>query len=106
MAHLPWWQVVQTAPFGRPDPVPAQRQKAHAFHEEHILATILGYLESWSAYRVGSRQVPASLDISTVLRAVADRSDRYYGHGDRHSDFHQEVRKKRKRLGFADCGSA
>jgi len=95
----PWWQEVQKASFGMPHTAPAQRQKAHAFHEERILATILGYLESWSAYHAGRKPVPSELDITTVLRAIADRSDRFYA--ERHSDFSEEVRKKRKRLGYA-----
>src|SRR5262249_15383246 len=94
----PWWEVVQKTSFGTSDTAPAQRQKAHAFHEERILATILGYLESWAAYRTGSKQVAPSLDVTTVLRAVADRSDGFYAA--RQSDFYQEVLKKRKRLGY------
>ena len=91
---------MQSVSFGTPDTAPAQRRKAHAFREDQILATILGYLESWSAYQTGRKPVPSELDITTVLRAVADRSDRFYA--ERHSDFSQEVRKKRKRLGFVD----
>ena len=29
-----WWEVVQGACFGRPQTAPAQRQRAHAFHNE------------------------------------------------------------------------
>jgi hypothetical protein len=94
----PWWRVVHAGSFGTPQTAPAQRRRAHAFHEEHILATILGYLESWSAYTAG-KVVPTTLDISTVLREVAQRSDTFYA--ERGSDFYGEVLKKRKRIGFA-----
>jgi hypothetical protein len=94
----PWWEVVQSSRFGTPQTAPAQRRRAHAFHEEHILATVLGYLESWSAYTAG-KAVPTTLDISTVLREVAQRADGFYA--DRRSDFSREVLKKRKRIGFA-----
>jgi len=89
-----WWRVVQPACFVRPDTAPAQQRKAHAFREDQILATILGHLESWSAYQAGSQHVPTSLDITRVLRRVADRSDRF--HAERHSDVYQEVLKKRR----------
>jgi len=92
-----WWMVVRSTSFERPTTAPAQRGKAYTFHEERILATILGYLESWAAYRAGNT-VPPDLDISTVLRAVADRSDALYRALG--SDFFQEVLKKRRRLGY------
>jgi hypothetical protein len=38
----PWWRVVQAAGFGQPETAPAQRERAHAFQEEHIPATIYG----------------------------------------------------------------
>jgi hypothetical protein len=93
----PWRQTVQAVDFGQPETAPAQRQRAHAFQEEHLLATIYGYLESWAAYTAGTH-VPDDLDLSTVLRAVANRSHAYYA--TRHSDFHGEVLRKRKRIGF------
>src|SRR5262249_45013519 len=72
-----WWRVVEAVSLGAPDTAPAQRSKSHAFHEDQILATILGYLESWSAFTAG-KQVPPSLDITTILRQVADRADGFY----------------------------
>lgn len=94
----PWWGVVQSADFGTPKTAPAERRKAHAYHEDRILAVILGYLESWSAYRAGKKVSP-TLDLSTGARELAHRADEHYlDHG---SDFYAEVLKKRKRLGFA-----
>jgi hypothetical protein len=96
--NSPWWEAVQTASFGRAQTAPAQRRKAHAFHEERTLATILGYLESWTAYRAGKRVAP-TIDLSTVARELVHCADDHYL--DRGSDFSAEVLKKRKRLGFA-----
>src|SRR5262249_21701529 len=42
----PWWRVVQRASFERPEAAPAQRKRVRQLHEEQILATILGYIES------------------------------------------------------------
>jgi hypothetical protein len=61
-----WWEVVQGASFGKPNTAPAQRQKAHAVHEDRILAAVFGYLESWAAYRNGSKPVDSALDFSTI----------------------------------------
>ncbi len=92
-----WWAVVQGASFGKPQTAPAQRQKAHAFHEERILAAIFGYLESWAAYTAGKRVDP-SLDLSTVLHALADKGDEHYLR--KGSDFYVEALKRRKRIGY------
>jgi hypothetical protein len=94
----PWWQAVQQATFGKVQTAPAQRQKAHAYHEGRILAAVLGYLESWSAYRAGKR-VPSTLDLSTVARELVCKADDHCAA--RGSDFAREVLKKRKRIGFA-----
>ncbi len=94
----PWWQVVQGASFGKPNTAPAQRKKAHAFHEERILAAVFGYLESWAAYRAGKQRVDPSLDFSTIAHALADHADLHYLN--KSTDFYAEVVKRRKRIGY------
>jgi hypothetical protein len=94
----PWWMVVQQAAFLRPCAAPAQRTRVRAFHEEQILATMLGYLESWSAWTACEEGVSEELDLSTALRAVARRADAHYLR--RGSDFYQEVLRKRRQIGF------
>src|SRR5262245_1648069 len=48
-----WWGAVQGATFAQPCATPAQQTRTRRFHEEQILATILGYVESWAAWRAG-----------------------------------------------------
>lgn len=93
-----WWEVVQGASFGKPQTAPAQRQKAHAFHEDRILAAVFGYLESWTAYASGKQPIDPTLDFSTVAHELADKADDHYAR--KGSDFYSEVLKRRKRLGF------
>lgn len=93
-----WWDVVQGASFGKPQTAPAQRVKAHAFHEERMLAAIFGYMESWVAYSSGKTPVDPSIDVSTVARRLVHAADDHYLH--KGSDFYTEVLKRRKRLGF------
>ncbi len=93
-----WWDVVQGASFGKPQTAPAQRVKAHAFHEDRILAAVFGYLESWVAYSSGKQPVDSSLDFSTVAHWLADKADEHYER--KETDFYSEVLKRRKRLGF------
>lgn len=94
----PWWQVVQGASFGKPHTAPAQRHKAHAFHEDRILAAVFGYLESWAAYRNGKQPVDPALDFSTIAHALADHADTHYAR--KATDFYAEVLKRRKRIGY------
>ena len=95
----PWWQVVQGATFEREDAEPLQREHVSAFHERRTLATILGHLETWAAWTAGNA-VSSSLDISTVLREVALRSDSHYEAKD--SDFLASVLKKRHKIGYVN----
>jgi hypothetical protein len=95
----PWWASVQGATFERPVAEPAQRARVRAFREEQILATVLGYLESWAAWTASEAGVSSELDLSTVLRAVAQRADEHYLKRD--SDFYQSVLRKRRQIGFA-----
>lgn len=92
-----WWQVVQGASFGRDDKDPAQRQKVRLFHQKRILSTIIGYMESWAAWTIPG--VDDSLDISTILRDIASRSDDHYD--EKGVNFLDEVKRKRKVIGFA-----
>jgi hypothetical protein len=94
----PWWAVVQGASFVRPTAEPVQRTRVRQFREEQILATVLGYLESWAAWAAGSEGVSGELDLSTVLRTVATRADAHYLK--RGMDFYQAVLKKRRQIGF------
>lgn len=86
MRHLP------------PRRAPAQRQKAHAFHEDRILAAVFGYLESWTAYSAGKQPIDPALDFSTIAHALADRADEHYER--KETDFYTEVVKRRKRIGY------
>ncbi len=95
----PWWQTVQGASFGRPQSAPAQRTRVRDFQEERMVAMILGYVESWAAWRAGDEGISSELDISTVLRDIASRADGHYLK--RGSDFVHEVLKKRHQIGFA-----
>jgi hypothetical protein len=95
----PWWETVQGASFGKPQSAPAQRRRVRDFQEERMAAMVLGYLESWSAWRAGNESVSAELDVSTALRDIAGRADGHYLK--RGSDFFQEVLKKRRQIGFA-----
>jgi hypothetical protein len=94
----PWWATVQGATFARPVAEPAQRARVRAFREEQILATVLGYLESWAAWTASEAGVSPDLDLSAVLRAVAQRADEHYLK--RGSDFYQAVLRKRRQIGF------
>ncbi len=89
---------MQGASYGKPQTAPAQRVKAHAFHEDRILAAVFGYLESWVAYASGKAPVDPALDFSTVARALADKADEHYAR--KGTDFYHEVLKRRKRLGY------
>jgi hypothetical protein len=93
-----WWQIVQGASFGKPNTAPAQRHKAHAFHEDRILAAVFGYLESWAAYRQGKEPVDPALDFSTIAHDLADCADDHYLR--KETDFYAEVLKRRKRIGY------
>jgi hypothetical protein len=97
----PWWQAVQSAHFGTPQTAPSQRQRVHSFQEERILATILGYLESWTAWRAGEA-LPKNPSDLTIYRAVSDLLDRSEGHYQhRHATFAGQVLKKRRLIGYA-----
>ena len=95
----PWWQVVQSASFGNPDALPAQRERVQAFRELQMFGAVMGYLESWTAWRSGD-QLDPTVDIWTALNDIGQRVDAYYEHKD--TDFLSEVRRKRKKLGFLD----
>jgi hypothetical protein len=94
----PWWAVVQGASFGRPHSAPAQRRRVRQFREEQVLTTILGYAEGWAAWRAGDEGISSELDLSTVLRAIAEHADDHYLR--RGSDFYHEVLKKRRQIGY------
>lgn len=94
----PWWEVVQAASFGKPHTAPAQRERVRTFHEERILATILGYLESWTAWRSGNT-ASSDATLYTAVSDLLDRADTHYQA--RGSAFREQVIKKRHQLGFA-----
>jgi len=94
-----WWRAVQGAHFGSQHITAALRKKAHAYQEERLVVTLLGYLESLCAYRAG-RRPKAAYSLERTARAVVAEARRVYA--ERHTDFTREVRKKRKRLGYAD----
>jgi hypothetical protein len=93
----PFWQVVQGAVFEREHADPAQRQKVRAFRERQMLGALLGYLESWAAWRAESDD--DTPDISIALRDIAEKADDHYLEKD--SDFWAEVVRKRRKFGFA-----
>ncbi len=94
-----FWQVVQATRFEHDEMDPAQRDKVRVFHEARILSTILGYIESWSAWHAGNDDVPDTLDLSSSLRDIANRADDHYLQHE--TDFLAEVQAKRKRLAVA-----
>jgi hypothetical protein len=94
----PWWQVVQTASFGKAEVAPAQRERVRTFQEDRILAALLGYVESWAAWRAG-KQLPDDYSLYAAISDVLDRANGHYEH--RGSDFLAQVRQKRHQLGFA-----
>src|SRR5262249_29838560 len=94
-----WWRVVQGASFGRSGAVPAQRERMRQFHQEQILATVLGYVESWAAWRAGPDAPPPTLDLSLALRDIANHADAHYLK--RGCDFLEQVCKKRRQIGYA-----
>ena len=87
------------ARFGSQHITSAVRKKAHAYQEERLVVTLMGYLESLCAYRAG-RRPKAAYSLERTARAVVAEARRVYA--ERHTDFTREVRKKRKRLGYAD----
>lgn len=95
----PWWETVQSATFGAPQATPAQRRRVRQFQEERILATVLGYLESYAAWSASAPTISSELDLSTVLRTLAQHADAHYLR--RGTTFYDQVLKKRRQLGFA-----
>jgi len=95
----PWWRVVQGAVFEREQAEPLQRQKQRNFQEERMLAALLGYVESWSAWRIGDEKLPEDILLEDALADVLDRAGDHYAH--KGTAFLDEVARKRKRLGFA-----
>lgn len=93
-----FWQVVQAVQFVQVAQ-PAQRDTVRKFYEGRILATILGYVESWAAWHGGDAGVADTLDLSGTLRDIADRADAHYVRRD--TDFLAEVNTKRQRLAVA-----
>jgi hypothetical protein len=94
----PWWQVVQGAVFEQEDAAPAQRQKVHAFHEQRIVSAILGYAESFAAWK-GDELGQSSQSLYGTLAHLIQRAQRHYE--ERETNFQDEVRHKRKLIGFA-----
>ena len=95
----PWWQVVQGAVFEREQAEPLQRTKQRNFQEERMLAALLGYVESWSAWRIGEQKLSEDILLEDALADVLDRAGEHYAH--KGTVFLEEVARKRKRLGFA-----
>src|SRR5262245_39003544 len=88
-----WWRAVQGR-FGAQQTTSAVRKKAHAYQEERLGVTLLGYLESLCAYRAG-RRPKAAYSLERTARAVVAEARQIYA--ERHTDFISKVRKKHKR---------
>src|SRR5262249_42993176 len=90
----PWWRVVQGARFGTQHTTSAVRRKAHAYQEERLVVTVLGYLESLCAYRAG-RRPKKTYSLERAAREVVAEARR--GYGERPTHFTRQGGKKRQR---------
>lgn len=94
-----WWQEVIKANFGRDEAEPAMREKQRAFHEKRMLSTILGYVESYAAWKAGEMGSASASNLYGTLASIVQRSQEHYD--ERGSSFTTQVKDKRKKLGFA-----
>ncbi|MBA3827221.1 MAG: hypothetical protein H0X24_25420 [Ktedonobacterales bacterium] len=95
-----WWQMVQGVTFERADALPGVRVKQRQFHERKMLATILGYVESWVAWKAAEGGMGAGFDLYDALVGVFDHADDHYAYHE--TTFRQAVTQKRRKIGFTD----
>ena len=63
------------------------------------MVTVLGYLESLCAYRA-CRRLRKTYSLERTAREIVAEARQIYA--ERHTDFTHEVRKKRRRLDYAN----
>lgn len=94
-----WWQEVQSVNFGRDNAFPAMREKQRAFHEKRMFSTILGYVESYAAWKAGEMGSATASNLYGTLAQIVQRSQDHYDENG--SNFTTQVKDKRKKIGFA-----
>ncbi len=95
-----WWQTVQGVTFERADALPGVRVKQRQFHERKMLSTILGYVESWVAWKAAEGGLGVGFDLYDTLVGVFDQADDHYNF--HQTTFREAVTQKRRKIGFTD----
>jgi hypothetical protein len=91
----PWWKVVQGVTFERVDALPGQREHVRRFHERRMVSTIIGYAESFAAWKSGQPRAPTTLAASLTL-VLSQAEDHYDYHT---TSFDERLAYKRRLIG-------
>ena len=94
-----WWKTVQGVTFERVDACPGQRDKVRQFHEQRMISTILGYVESWVAWKAHEQGVSEGFDLYDALVGIFDHADDHYSQDA--TTFLKQVEDKRRKIGYA-----
>jgi hypothetical protein len=95
----PWWRTVQSVTFEQAEAAPFVRNKQRAYHKDRIISTVLGYLESLTAWMTAAGELPQGATLEDALVQILDNAESHYLTRD--SDFIEQVMAKLKKIGVA-----
>jgi hypothetical protein len=93
----PWWKVVQGVTFEQAEVKPGVKQHVRRFHEKRMVSTILGYVESYAAWRAMRQEVTELGDVAVALEEIVRRAAGHYE--EKETSFEEEVQAKLLKIG-------